>query len=82
MVDASNLYQEVRVILDEARGHVARFVNVEMVQAYRLVGQTIVSHEQRGKGRADYGERLLELLAERLTKEFGKGFTLTNPSHS
>jgi hypothetical protein len=77
-VDVGSLYTEVRAILDEARGRTARLVNVEMVRAYRLVGQAIVSPEQRGKGRADYGERLIELLAERLTEEFGKGFTSTN----
>ena len=77
-MDASSLYTEVRAILDEVRGRTARLVKVEMVRAYRLVGQAIISYEQRGKGRAGYGERLTELLAERLTEEFGKGFTATN----
>jgi predicted nuclease of restriction endonuclease-like (RecB) superfamily len=49
-----------------------------MVRAYWLVGQAIVEHEQKGKDRADYGERLIESLSERLTVEFGKGFTTTN----
>lgn len=50
-------------------------VNTEMVRAYWLIGQAIVKQEQKGKGRADYGEWLIESLGERLTKELGKGFT-------
>ena len=77
-VDAGGLYREVRAILDEARGRAARLVNVEMARAYWLVGQAIVKHEQRGQDRADYGERLIESLAERLTVEFSKGFQSRN----
>ncbi len=77
-VDVSGLYQQVRAILDDARRRTMRSVNVEMVRAYWLIGQAIVEHEQKGKGRADYGERLIESLAERLTQEVGRGFTATN----
>jgi hypothetical protein len=33
---------------------------------------------QKGKGRAAYGKEILKSLAERLTAEFGKGFSQTN----
>jgi len=49
-----------------------------MVQAYWNIGRVIVEKEQRGKATASYGERLIKKLAERLTKEFGKGFTISN----
>jgi hypothetical protein len=78
VVDAGELYTEVRAILDEARGHAARLVNFEMVRAYWLVGQAIVRHEQEGKARAGYGDQLIESLAEGLTKEFTKGFQARN----
>jgi len=77
-VDVSVLYEQVRAILDEARHRATRSVNVEMVRAYWLVGQAIVEHEQKGKGRADYGERLIESLSERLTVEVGRGFSKNN----
>jgi hypothetical protein len=77
-VDVSGLYEEVRTILDEARHRAARSVNVEMVRAYWLIGQAIVEHEQQGKGRADYGERLIKSLSERLTDEVGRGFSKNN----
>jgi len=77
-VDVSELYEQVRTILNEARRRTARSVNVEMVRAYWLIGQAIVEHEQQGQERAGYGERLIESLAERLTAEFGKGFSKNN----
>lgn len=42
------------------------------------IGHRIVEHEQRGATRAAYGEMVVEELAERLTAEFGKGFSKSN----
>ncbi|MBR6709993.1 MAG: hypothetical protein IKI81_00480, partial [Selenomonadaceae bacterium] len=41
-------------------------------------GRIIVEHEQEGKERAEYGTGLLKNLAQRLTDEFGRGFTERN----
>jgi hypothetical protein len=60
-----------------ARAHVARTVNTAMVHAYWLIGQEIVEVEQEGRKRAEYGERLVERLAEHLSQRFGKGFNTT-----
>jgi predicted nuclease of restriction endonuclease-like (RecB) superfamily len=70
----SSLYLKVVTILEEARALSRRAVNTAMVRAYWLVGEAIVEEEQRGKSRADYGARLVESLAVRLTEKFGKGF--------
>lgn len=70
-----DLYQSIREILVTARGQVQRTVNETMVQAYWHIGRLIVEHEQGGEARAEYGKRVLEGLAERLTNEFGKGFS-------
>jgi predicted nuclease of restriction endonuclease-like (RecB) superfamily len=48
------------------------------VLTYWQVGRLIVEDEQAGKERAEYGKAVLEVLAERLTAEFGKGFTVNN----
>jgi hypothetical protein len=45
----STLYQQVRAILEAARGRAARSVNTEMVRAYWSIGQAIVEHEQAEK---------------------------------
>lgn len=70
------LYAQVRAVLALARQQAHRNVNQTMVQAYWQVGRLIVEHEQAGQPRANYGERLLPKLAERLTAEFGAGFAV------
>lgn len=70
------LYQRAEEIINSARGRVARAMNAAMLHAYWLIGQNIVEQEQQGRARAEYGERLMVRLAERLTKRFGRGFSL------
>jgi predicted nuclease of restriction endonuclease-like (RecB) superfamily len=71
------LYTRVREILDSARFHAARSVNTAQVLANWFIGREIVEEEQRGKGRADYGTRLLAGLSHRLAKEYGSGFSVS-----
>ncbi len=72
------LYAQVREILTLARDRAWQAVNTAMVESYWEVGRVIVEEEQAGKGRAGYGKRVLEGLAQRLTVEFGKGFDQSN----
>jgi predicted nuclease of restriction endonuclease-like (RecB) superfamily len=72
------IYAQVREILTLARDRAWQAVNTAMVEAYWEVGRVIVEEEQAGKGRAGYGKRVLEGLAQRLTVEFGKGFDQSN----
>lgn len=76
--ETTRLYQQVREILDAARQKAARTINSEMVRSYWLIGQAIVQHEQAGKTRADYGEKLIESLSQRLKNEGLKGFSRNN----
>ena len=69
----AQLIERIAAILDHARSRIARSVNTAMVRAYWLIGREIVEVEQQGTKRAMYGERLLEHLARRLTKRFGRG---------
>lgn len=77
-VQVESLYREIRSVLARARDSAYRAVNVAMARAYWQVGRLIVEHEQGGRRRAGYGEELLESLADKLTSEFGRGFTATN----
>ncbi len=72
------LYERVAAILDDARARVARTVNTAMVHAYWSIGREIVETEQHGKERAGYGEAVIERLAAKLTRRFGKGFSAPN----
>lgn len=70
-------YRQIASILDAARERAYAAVNFAMVEAYWEIGRSIVE-EQGGKERAEYGEALLQGLAERLTADFGKGFDASN----
>ena len=72
------LYHGIRDVLLTARKQARQAINDTMVQAYWQVGRLIVEHEQGGQKRATYGEAVLDALSERLTTDFGKGFTTTN----
>lgn len=74
--DTPHLFDRVRDILESARTNIARTVNSTQVVANWLIGREIVEEEQQGKRRAGYGEALLADLAERLLREFGKGWSV------
>lgn len=70
-------YEKIQTILVSARNKVYQTANFAMVEAYWQIGRSIVS-EQGGADRAEYGTRLLNELSRRMTRDFGKGFTVTN----
>jgi hypothetical protein len=70
--------REVRNLIVSARATVARGVDLVQVHTNFEIGRRIVEQEQKGKGRAAYGEEVIKALADRLTGEFGKGFSLSN----
>lgn len=72
------LYQRILDILNAAKIGVSRTVNTTQVVSYWLIGREIVEQEQQGQQRAEYGESLLKDLSRRLTKDVGKGFSLSN----
>ena len=72
------LLTDLRRLVIEARDRALRAVDVVQVQTYWQVGRHLVEFEQGGSQRAEYGKRLLSLVADRLTAEFGKGFDVSN----
>ena len=77
-VSLSPLLGTLRQLISDARSRALRAVDVIQVQTCWQVGRHIVEFEQGGAARAAYGKRLLPLLAEQLTQEFGKGFDASN----
>lgn len=73
-----NLYHDIKLLLENARKKVLSTVNSTMTLTYFLIGKKIVEEEQNGALRAEYGKELIKNLATKLTKEFGKGFTVRN----
>lgn len=76
--ETTDYINDISNILHAARKYVASSVNSAMVYAYWLIGKRIVMQEQNGNGRAEYGKQIIEKLSDALTKEFGKGFGITN----
>lgn len=74
----SSLYNKIASILEESRKFVASTVNTAMVQTYFEIGRLIVEEEQHGNIRAEYGKETLKKLSEKLTANYGKGFSVTN----
>lgn len=78
MSELTIFHNDIKSILEQARGKARSAVNSSMVEAYWLIGQRIVEEEQNGEDRAKYGQRLLENLSKELSDSFGKGFSYAN----
>lgn len=74
----SELYKSIKVLIEDSRKKVARNVNVVMVYTYFQVGKLIVEKEQKGNSRAEYAKSILKNLSSKLTKDFGRGFSVDN----
>lgn len=75
---SSVLYADVHALILSARQVVSRGVNLLQVQTNYKIGHRIVEQEQRGSNRAEYGKELLRDLSDRLTSDFGSGFSRSN----
>lgn len=71
-------YDDVRRILQAARNSAYKSVNSIMSKAYWEIGGRIVQQEQKGTGRAKYGDYIIRNLSKELSGEFGTGFSIAN----
>jgi predicted nuclease of restriction endonuclease-like (RecB) superfamily len=78
---ATRLLHSLRDLIQSARQRALRAVDAVQVQTCWEVGHHIVEFEQGGAARAEYGTRLLTILADSLSREFGRGFDVTNLRH-
>lgn len=69
---------DLKSIAGETRRQAYRAADRILVVRNWLIGWRIVEQEQKGKERAGYGKRVLELASQSLTEEYGKGFGLTS----
>ncbi|MFG6429461.1 PDDEXK nuclease domain-containing protein [Roseateles sp. LYH14W] len=68
------LYQDTRQRVEQARAQVLTQVNQALVLTYWHVGKAIKTQVLQGE-RATYGAGVLKALAERLTRDYGSGFS-------
>lgn len=76
LAEDDDLYGVIRSILLESRNRAYAAVNSAMVLAYWQIGRAIVEGEQGGQKRGAYGKGVLKGVSERLTAEFGKGYSV------
>ena len=76
--DVSSVVNEIKSVIDAARNNVVRQVNTELLSTYWNIGRIICEYEQTLPERADYGKQTLRILSKELTKELGKGFSVSN----
>lgn len=75
--EVDNLYNDIKLLVEESRNRVYIAVNTEMINLYWNIGKMIVEM-QHGNAKAKYGEYLIKELSIRLTNKFGKGFSIPN----
>ena len=77
-IENMEIVKNVIDLLENARKKVVTTVNQTMVLTYFEIGRMIVKEEQKGENRAEYGKKILEILSEKLTEKYKKGFSVTN----
>lgn len=75
--NSEDAYRSIREYVINAQKQVYSAVNAAMVTAYWNIGKEI--YEACGEtNRAAYGKQILDYISERLTAEFGNGFSVRN----
>ena len=77
-VSSQTLFKSIKVLLEVSRQQLLQTINVRIVETYFNIGKLIIEYEQQGKSRAAYASKTLKKLSEKLTIEFGKGFSVDN----
>lgn len=74
----TELFRYLRTLVNSEQKSLDPHPQFALVEAYWHIGRIVVETEQDGQERADYGIHLIEQLSQRLTMEFGKGYSLPN----
>ena len=75
--EIDSIYDNIKELVFNSRNKVYYTVNTEMLNLYWNIGKTIMEIQQ-GDERAKYGDTIIEKLSQKLTNEFGKGFSARN----
>ena len=73
----NNTFNNIKELVINSRNKIYNTVNTEMLSLYWNIGKAIMEIQQ-GEERASYGDEVLEKLSQKLTIEFGKGFSSRN----
>ena len=76
-IQFNTIFNNIKELVVNSRNKIYTTVNIEMLKLYWNIGK-IIMEIQKGDERAKYGDSILEKLSEKLTSEFGKGFSSRN----
>ena len=77
-VESKSLVEDLRQIIEQARGRVAATVNSELTMMYWHIGERI-NRDVLGNQRAEYGKQIVSTVSRQLQEEYGtKGFDEKN----
>ena len=68
---SKSLVEDLRQIIEQARGRVAATVNSELTMMYWHIGERI-NREVLGNQRAEYGKQIVATVSRQLQEEYGK----------
>lgn len=76
-IEVENLYNDIKLLVEESKRKVYKMVNTEMINLYWSIGKMIVD-KQGETEKAKYKDYIIQELSMRLTSKFGKGFSKRN----
>lgn len=77
-VEEQDFFTEIINMLKEARKSLQNTIDITMVITNYKIGERIVKEELNNKARAEYGKELIRNLSDVLTKEFGRGYSVSS----
>ena len=70
----TQLFSDIRELIDHSRQKVARTVNTELSYLYWSIGKLLKTEILKDE-RATYGQKMIETLSKNLTYEYGRGWS-------
>ena len=74
------LFKEIKTLIEKTRSNISQTVNSGLTMLYWNIGKRINNEILKNK-RADYGKQIVITLSEKLTKEYGKGWSEKHLRH-
>lgn len=72
LIDIEPIYKDIKSKIIEARGKMLKHIDTTMTEVYWYVGKIT---SELLYGNVSYGKQIVETLSNKLTKEFGNGFS-------
>ncbi len=73
-----NIFEDARQIINTARRRAYKAADTSLIMQNWLLGKRIAEEILEGEDRAKYGAGVIKNLSQKLTQEYGKGFTKNN----